>query len=110
VARLDLDLTDSRDSVKFMAATALVFAIIAAFCSSPQTAELNAHARSETLMKWVALGLGTSAVFIYIAAGPMKGGKPTIYGGALAGAMLGLAYVYANKSGLKSGEPPTEHY
>jgi hypothetical protein len=101
---------NEHDSLRFMVSAELVFAVIAAFCSSPQTAELNAHARSETLMKWVLLGLGASALFVYIAAGPMKGGRPAVYGGALAGAMLGIAYVYANKSGLAHGGPPTESY
>jgi hypothetical protein len=105
-----LALVDEHDAVRFMAAAGLVFEIIAAFCSSPQTAELNAHARAGTLMKWVWLGLGTSGLFIYIAAGPMKGGKAAIYGGALAGALLGVAYVYAKNSGLRNGGPSTESY
>ena len=98
------------DAQTFMISAGLVFEIIAAFCSSPQTADLNAHARSQTLMKWVGLGLGASAVFVFIAAGPLKGGNPALWGGALAGAMLGAAYVYANKSGLRSGAPGTESY
>lgn len=98
------------DSVRFMVAAGLVFEIIAAFCSSPQTAELNAAQRSATLMKWVVLGLGASAVFVWIAAGPMKGGRPAVYGGMLAGAMLGAAYWYANRSGLRNGGPGTESY
>jgi hypothetical protein len=106
----DLAAMNEHDSVRFMVSAGLVFEIIAAFCSSPQTAELNAHARSETLMKWVVLGLGASAVFVYIAAGPMKGGRPAVYGGVIAGAMLGAAYVYANKTGLANGGPSTESY
>ena len=98
------------DAQTFMIAAGLVFEIIAAFCSSPQTAELNAHARSRTLMKWVGLGLGTSAAFVFIAAGPLKGGAPALWGGALAGAILGLAYAYANKTGLASDAPGTESY
>jgi hypothetical protein len=98
------------DAQTFMIAAGLVFEIIAAFCSSPQTAELNAHARSATLMKWVGLGLAASAVFVFIAAGPLKGGSAALWGGALAGAMLGAAYVYAKHSGLKNPGPPTESY
>lgn len=104
----DFHAIGSTDGVTFMVSAGLVFEIIAAFCSSPQTAEINAHARADTLMKWVYLGLGASAVFVTIAAGPMHGGKPAILGGALAGAMLGIAYVYAKKSGLKSQQPGTE--
>jgi len=106
----DLGALNEHDSVRFMVSAGLVFEIIAAFCSSPQTAELNAATRSQTLMKWVVLGLGASAVFVYIAAGPLKGGRPAVYGGVLAGAMLGAAYVYANKCGLSSGQPGTESY
>lgn len=98
------------DAQTFMISAGLVFEIIAAFCSSPQTAELNAHARSATLMKWVGLGLGASAVFVFIAAGPLHGGNSALWGGALAGAILGGAYVYANKSGLASSAPGTESY
>lgn len=98
------------DAQTFMIAAGLVFEIIAAFCSSPQTAELNAHARASTLMKWVGLGLAASAVFVFIAAGPLHGGVAALWGGALAGAMLGAAYVYAKHSGLRSALPGTETY
>jgi hypothetical protein len=106
----DLSALGISDAQTFMIAAGLVFEIIAAFCSSPQTAELNAHARSQTLMKWVGLGLAASAIFVYIAAGPLHGGTAALYGGVLAGAILGVAYVYANKSGLASNEPGTESY
>jgi hypothetical protein len=106
----DLAAIGMSDAQTFMIAAGLVFEIIAAFCSSPQTAELNAHARSATLMKWVGLGLGASAVFVLIAAGPLNGGASALWGGALAGAILGLAYVYANKAGLASDAPGTESY
>lgn len=98
------------DAKTFMISAGLVFEIIAAFCSSPQTAEINVHKRADTLMKWVVLGLGASAVFVAIAAFPMNGGKPAVIGGALAGAMLGSAYVYARNSGLRNGGEPTEEY
>jgi hypothetical protein len=98
-------------AVPFMVAAGLVFEVIAAFCSSPQTAELNAAARSATLMKWVKLGIGASAVFVGIAAIAEPGElKPILAGGALAGGMLGFAYVHANNSGLRSSEPGTESY
>ena len=106
----DITAMSNGDAVKFMVAAGLVFEIIAAFCSSPQTAEINADKRAATLMKWVYLGLGASAVFVLIAAGPMKGGSPAVLGGALAGAMLGAAYAYAKNSGLRNGGPSTEKY
>lgn len=100
----------SKDDVTFMVSAGLVFEIIAAFCSSPQTTELNAEHRADTLMKWVGLGLGASALFVAIAAWKFKGGAPAVYGGALAGAILGVAYVYAKHSGLRDPRPGTESY
>lgn len=106
----DLTGLGADDARTFMIAAGLVFEIIAAFCSSPQTAEINADKRSETLMKWVILGLALSALFVGIAAYPMKGGKPAIMGGMLAGGAMGIAYAYANASGLGDGKPGTESY
>lgn len=96
------------DAVTFMVSAGLVFEIIAAACSSPQTAEINARSRAKTLMKWVWIGLGLAAIFVFIAAGPMRGGGPAIFGGALAGALMGALYVYAKRSGLRSAAPGTE--
>lgn len=106
----DLSSIGMDDAQTFMIAAGLVFEIVAAFCSSPQTAELNARARSATLMKWVEIGLGVAFLFVLIAATVLKGGQPAIWGGALAGASLGLAYVYAKNSGLRNGGPSTETY
>lgn len=104
----DASLIGGDSAVTFMVSAGLVFEIIAAFCSSPQTAEINASTRAGTLMKWVKTGLGAAAVFVFIAATQMKGGWPAVYGGALAGAMLGVAYAYAKSSGLRHGGPSTE--
>lgn len=106
----DSALIGSDDAVTFMVSAGLVFEIIAAACSSPQTTELNAGARSKTLMKWVGIGLALSAEFVLIAATWLKGGWPAIFGGALAGLQLGLLYVYAKRCGLRSAEPGTESY
>ena len=106
----DLASIGMSDAQTFMIAAGLVFEIIAAFCSSPQTAELNAAARAATLMKWVTIGLFVSFVFVFIAATILKGGAPALWGGALAGATLGIAYVYAKHCGLNNGGPATESY
>lgn len=98
------------DAETFMISAGLVFEVVAAFCSSPQTAELNAHARSATLMKWVGLGLGVSAIYVAIAAFILGGGMPAVAGGALAGVILAVAYRYANACGLASDQPGTENY
>jgi hypothetical protein len=97
-------------SVEFMVAAGLVFEVIAAACSSPQTTELNASARAETLMKWVMIGMAMSAVFVLIAAGMSREKWPPLLGGGLAGAMMWMAYSHAKAAGLKNGGPTTESY
>lgn len=106
----DVSLLKSSNAVTFMVAAGLVYEIVAAFCSSPQTAELNAKARSATLMKWVKLGLLNAALFVMIAAWLDDETWPSIFGGVLAGGTIGAAYVYANKCGLASSAPGTESY
>jgi hypothetical protein len=89
----------------------VVYEIIAAACSSPQTTELNAAARSKTLMKWVHLGMIQAMFFVLLAAfiEPRKAWA-YITGGGLAAGLLYWQYDYAKKCGLKSNEPPTENY
>jgi hypothetical protein len=103
---------DSRDNgVAFLVSAGIVFEIVAAMCSSPQTAELNAQARSETLMKWVKIGEGTAAVFVVIAVYFDRAhAKPIIVGGAMAGAIMYGFYTHALQAGLASNAPPTEQY
>jgi hypothetical protein len=103
-------LGNGNNSVEFMVAAGLVFEIIAAACSSPQTTELNAEARSDTLMKWVIIGMVMSAVFVLIAAGMSRQRWPALLGGGMAGAMMWTAYSHAKSAGLKNGGPPTEKY
>ena len=104
----DLTSIGADDAVTFMVSAGLVYEIIAAACSSPQTAEINASKRSATLMKWVKIGLAQSALFVVIAATYLKGGWPAVWGGVLAGALMAWSYIYANKSGLAAGGPSTE--
>lgn len=96
-------------AVAFMVAAGLVYEIIAAACSSPQTAEINAKSRSDTLMKWVKLGLAQAAFFIVVAA-CMERDKaiPILAGGTLAGGVMGAMYYHANVAGLNSDELGTE--
>ena len=96
------------DAVTFMVSAGLVYEIIAAACSSPQTAEINAAKRSATLMKWVKIGLLQSALFVGIAAGPLKGRLPAVFGGALAAGLMWASYAHANASGLANGGASTE--
>lgn len=103
-------LGNGNSAVEFMVAAGLVFEVIAAACSSPQTTEINAGARADTLMKWVVVGMLMSAVFVSIAAMLSKDKWPALLGGGLAGAMMWTAYAHAKSAGLKNGGPTTETY
>ena len=99
------------NGVPFLVSAGIVYEIIAANCSSPQTAELNASKRAETLMKWVHLGLVQSAVFVGAAAifDPKHRGA-ILAGGALAAACMYGLYTHAMAAGLASSKPGTEQY
>lgn len=105
-----LGFSDRDVAVSVAVSAELVFAIIAAFCSSPQTAELNAHSRAETLMKWVKLGAGTAVLFTAVLVMLDQRRWPPLLGAGLAIVILWIAYQYALKSGLESGAPGTEAY
>jgi hypothetical protein len=95
-------------AVTFMVAAGLVYEIIAAACSSPQTTEINADKRASTLMKWVWIGLAQAVLFIWIAATALKGGRAAVLGAALAAALMLGSYLYAKRAGLRNGGPSTE--
>lgn len=87
----------------------IVYAIVAAACSSPQTAEINAKTRSATLMKWVHVGLVQSAIFVGLAcAYDRSHAQPILVGGGVAAVLMYGSYVHANRSGMKSNLPGTE--
>ena len=95
--------------VAFLVSAGIVYEIIAAACSSPQTTEINAKSRSETLMKWVHIGIGQAAVFVVAAAViDKKHCGPILAGGILAAVLMYVQYVHANTAGLRSAEPGTE--
>lgn len=102
---------DNPTVVLFVAA-ALAYDIIAAACSSPQTAEINAHARASTLMKWVYIGLAQVVLFAILGAIIEKQrGKPVwppLAGATLGGGLMLGQYLYAKRAGLSSSEPGTE--
>lgn len=106
----DIASIGSDDAVTFMVSAGLVYEIIAAACSSPQTTEINASARSDTLMKWVHLGLAQAALFVFIAAYLDKKRWPALLGGGLAGVLMWLQYAHAKSAGLRNGGPTTESY
>ncbi|MDA8039911.1 MAG: hypothetical protein M0Z69_12310 [Actinomycetota bacterium] len=97
------------DGIAFLVSAGIVYEIIAAACSSPQTTEINAGLRASTLMKWVHLGIGQAAVFVLVAAAVDERHRRAILGGgALAGALMYGQYRHALVSGLRSGAPGTE--
>ncbi len=77
--------------------------------SSPQTTELNASARADTLMKWVMIGdvvaVGGGVAGSFVAKSPW----PAVAAGGVA-VGLTLLYMHAKKSGLANGGQPTESY
>lgn len=97
--------------VAFLVSAGIVYEIIAAACSSPQTTEINAKSRSGTLMKWVHLGVGQALIFVVVAAmlDPKHSGE-IIGGGLLAMALMYGQYIHARKAGLASDLPGTESY
>jgi hypothetical protein len=91
----------------FLISAGIVYEIIAAACSSPQTAEINADKRAGTLMKWVHIGLVQSALFIAVAAYiDPKHRTPILAGGALAAGIMYGSYVHAKSSGLANPTAP----
>lgn len=98
--------------IALMVAAALTYDTMSAVTSSPQTTEINASLRAESLMKWVNLGLGQAAIFVVLAAVVSKQESepawPILLGGGLAGGMLYAQYVHAKNVGLSDGKPGTE--
>lgn len=102
---------DQGTGTAFLVSAGIVYEIIAAACSSPQTAEINAAKRSDTLMKWVHVGIAQAAVFVAIAAAiDRKHRGAIIAGGVLAAVLMYASYKHANAAGLRSGQPGTESY
>lgn len=106
----DISAVGSDNAVTFMVAAGLVYEIVAAACSSPQTTEINAGARADTLMKWVLIGLAQAALFVMIAVFMDKDRWPALLGGGLAGSIMWACYAHAKAAGLANGGPTTESY
>jgi len=100
---------DSGNAVPFLVSAGIVYEIIAAACSSPQTTEINADTRSETLMKWVHIGLVQSAAFVGIAVMiDRRHALAILAGGGLAAGIMYGSYIHAKAAGLGSNAPGTE--
>jgi hypothetical protein len=103
------ELGSGSSGVAFLVSAGIVYEIIAAACSSPQTTEINASTRAETLMKWVHLGLVQAALFVVAAAVyDRKHAAPILVGGSLAGGLMYVQYAHAKQKGLESPKPGTE--
>lgn len=100
------------DAAVIGVAAAVVYDVISATNSSPQTTEINAKARAETLMKWVWLGLLQAVLFVAIMTIAEPTGKKwrPLVGGGLAAVLLLAQYIHARNSGLNSSESGTESY
>ena len=90
----------------------LTYDVISATNSSPQTTEINADRRAETLMKWVKLGLAQAAGFALIGvifeASSGRSVWPPVLGAGLAGLALWAQYVHALHAGQQSSDVGTE--
>ena len=93
--------------IAFLVSAGIVYEIIAAACSSPQTTEINAGTRADTLMKWVNLGIAQAALFVIAAAMFDKTHRAAILsGGAIAGGLMYWQYDHARRSGLANAHLP----
>lgn len=106
------DSLGSQDAIAFGVAADLTYTVFGATNSSPQTTELFASDRSDTLMKYVKLGALQAAVLIGVMSfraasggGGMKRAFWPAAGGVLTGTMMWLMYAHALEAG-KSKQPP----
>ena len=83
--------------------------VYSALNSSPQTTEINAAKRADTLMKWVLIGDAVAIGGGIAGAAISKSMIPLLAAGGVAIAMH-LLYAHAKKAGLTNGGQPTEEY
>lgn len=104
-------LASGTGGIAFLVSAGVMYEIIAAACSSPQTTELNAGKRAPTLMKWVNIGVAQGVVFVALAAYADRANSvPILAGGGLAAVLLYAQYAHAKQAGLANGGPGTESY
>lgn len=95
--------------LKVAVSAELVYQLVGANMSSPQTAELNAAARAPTIGKWVTLTNVEAAGWTILLC-ILDGTLWPALGGVVAGVGMAIKYRYAINSGLTSKAPGTEHY
>lgn len=98
-------LAGAEDAALFGVAATLVYTIFSANCSSPQTTELFAGERAETLWRYVRTAGWQSALLVGIMAARGGSSWPVI-GGGLTGGMLWWTYRVALERG-GGQRPPT---
>lgn len=90
-------------------AAEMVYQLTGSNMSSPQTAELNAHARAPTIQKWVNINNYESVAWVTFLCW-LDGSLWPALGGLLALGGMIAKYKYAITCGTKSNEPGTENY
>lgn len=83
--------------------------VFSTFTSSPQTTEINASARADTLMKWVKLGLVVTVAGGAIGSWIDRSALPFLATLIVGGSMYYM-YEHAKRKGLENGGPLTESY
>lgn len=110
MADLTAAVASTENGMAYLLSAGIVYEIIAAACSSPQTTEINASRRAGTLMKWVYIGIGQAALLVAIAAYiDPKHRAAYIAGGSTAAALMYVQYVHAKRAGLREGGAGTEY-
>ena len=97
------------NAVKVAVYATLMYDIISATNSSPQTTEINAQKRAPTLMKWVHLGIVQGLLFVAIGMYLDKERWPPLMGGGLAAVILYAQYRHALSAGLEQPGETTEN-
>ena len=90
-------------------AAEMVYQLVGANMSSPQTAELNAKARAPTIGKWVTLTNIEAAGWIVFLCMLDESLWPAL-GGGLAAVTMYYKYRYAISAGLDGDSQGTENY
>jgi hypothetical protein len=104
-----MDISGGSPALKVAIYAALAYDIISATNSSPQTTEINAQARADTLMKWVKIGEYQIAGFAVLGCLLDRSLWPAV-GAALGGGLMWYQYQHAMQSGLANAGPVTEDY
>ena len=83
--------------------------VYSAFNSSPQTTEINAKTRADTLLKWVYIGDGVALAGGILGTYVSKNPAPLL-ATTLVVVSMHMLYLHAKKAGLASEEQGTESY